>query len=189
MTKGHAIRRSKTGALLLLGVGTLALAACGGGSSPTAAPVTRGQPAQSTSATQPTTDPAAQVIAAYRTMWADFVIAAQTSDYRSPLLSQHASGEALTLLVQGLARDQLHGIVTRGETVHHPQVSSLTPPGSPNRAMVTDCFDDTHWLEYTSSGALAKNAPGGRRATTADLLEVGGTWKVSQITVAATGTC
>ncbi|MBF6556036.1 MAG: hypothetical protein IVW52_07630 [Acidimicrobiales bacterium] len=122
-------------------------------------------------------------------MWADLVTAAQTSDFQSSLLAQHAAGEALTLLVQGLARDQLHGIVTRGTTVHHPQVTSITPAANPTRATIGDCFDDTHWVEYNTSGGLAKNAPGGRRATTASLVRSGGTWKVSQITVQATGTC
>jgi hypothetical protein len=122
-------------------------------------------------------------------MWADLVTAAETSDYQSPLLSQHASGAALTLLVQGLARDQLNGIVTRGKTIHHPQISSLTPAEKPDHASVTDCFDDTNWLEYTTTGALAKNTPGGRRATTADLVKKAGTWKVSDITIQATGTC
>jgi hypothetical protein len=122
-------------------------------------------------------------------MWADLVTAAQTSDFQSPLLSQRATGEALTLLEQGLARDQLHGIVTRGTTVHHPQVTSLTPAANPTHATIWDCFDDTHWVEYNTSGGLAKNAAGGRRATTATLVKSGGTWKVSQIMVQATGTC
>jgi hypothetical protein len=122
-------------------------------------------------------------------MWADLVTAAQTSDFQSPLLAQHATGEALTLLVQGLARDQLHAIVTRGVAVHHPNITSLTPAGNPTHATISDCFDDTHWVEYMASGGLAKNAPGGRRATAAALVRSGSTWKVSQITVDATGTC
>jgi hypothetical protein len=156
------------------------LAACGSGSSPTAAPTT---PAPSP------VGAGAKVLAAYQSMWSDLVTAAQTSDYQSPLLPQHATGAALTLLVQGLARDQLNGIVTRGKSVHHPEVTSLTPAGSPTQATVADCFDDTHWLEYTTAGALAKNTPGGRRATTAHLLEKSGAWKVSDITIQATGTC
>jgi hypothetical protein len=122
-------------------------------------------------------------------MWADLVGAARTSDFQSPLLSEHASGDALSLFVQGLARDQLHGIVTRGEPALHPQVVSLSPSGDPTKATVADCFDDTHWVEYTTSGGLAKNAPGGRRSTTAVVNESYGIWKVTQLTVGATGTC
>jgi hypothetical protein len=162
------------------------VAACGGGSSPAAAPAAGSKPPPST-ASRP--DAGAAVLSAYRGMWSDLVTAAKTSDFRSPLLSRHASGDALTLFTQGLARDQLHGIVTRGEPVLHPVVASLSPSASPTRAMVTDCFDDTHWVEYKTSGGLAKNAPGGRRATTADLKNVGGVWKVTFLSVGATGTC
>ena len=120
-------------------------------------------------------------------MWADLVTAAETSDYQSPLLPEHATGDALTLLVQGLARDQLHDIVTRGVTVHHPEVTSLSPagrsrPGPPSPTASTTA----QWIEYTTSGKRAKNAPGGRRTTTADLTKIGGTWKVSELTVEAT---
>ena len=70
-------------------------------------------------------------LAAYRAMWADLVTAARTSNFQSPRLSQHATGQALTLFVQGLARDQLHGIVTRGEPLLHPVVDlALARPGS-----------------------------------------------------------
>jgi hypothetical protein len=177
----QAARRSTLVLLLLLGITALTLASCGSGSSSTTAPPTSAGPAPA--------DATGQALSAYRIMWADLVTAAQTSDFQSPLLGQRATGEALTLLEQGLARDQLHGIVTRGTTVHHPLVTSLTPAASPTEATIGDCFDDTDWVEYNTSGGLAKNAPGGRRATTATLVKSGGTWKVSQITVQATGTC
>jgi hypothetical protein len=122
-------------------------------------------------------------------MWADLVSAARTSDFQSPRLSDHAAGQTLTLLVQGLARDQLHGIVTRGRPVLHPVVTSLSPERDPSRATVVDCFDDTHWLEYQTSGKPAKNAPGGRRSTVAQLIRTSGTWKVDQLTIGKTGTC
>jgi|HubBroStandDraft_6_1064221.scaffolds.fasta_scaffold186214_2 hypothetical protein len=177
----QATRRSTLVLLPLLCAAALTLASCSSGSSSTIPPPTAARPAPA--------DAAGQALSAYRIMWADLVTAAQTSDFQSTLLAQHATGEALTLLVQGLARDQFHGIVTRGTTVHHPQVTSLTPAANPTGATIGDCFDDTHWVEYNTSGGLAKNAPGGRRATTAALVRSGRTWKVSQITVQATGTC
>ncbi len=163
----------------------LTLGACGGGSAGTSPSTT----APSTSTTQTEATVSRRVIDAYRAMWADLVVAAETSDFQSPLLAQHATGDALTLLVQGLARDQLHGIVTEGVTVHHPAVTSLSPTSDPTRATVTDCFDDSRWIEYTTDGKRAKNTPGGRRSTTAELVDKDGTWKVSQLTVGATGTC
>jgi hypothetical protein len=164
----------------------LALTSCGGSTSGT--PPTTSRAAVSTTAPSPA-DASDQVLSAYRGMWADLVTAAATSDFQSPLLPRHATGAALSLLVQGLARDQLHDIVTRGVTLHHPRVTALTPGGDPTRATVSDCFDDTRWIEYTTSGDKAKNSPGGRRTTTADLVRSSGGWKVSQITIGATGTC
>jgi hypothetical protein len=164
--------------VLALGAAALVLAACASGS-PLAASNTTGAP----------TNPKAEVLAAYRGMWSDLVTAARTSDYQSPLLADHATGSALTLFVQGLARDQLRGIVTTGEPVLDPSVTSLLPSSAPTHATVTDCFDDTHWVEFTTSGTRAKNASAGRRATTALLTEQAGSWKVTQLTVRAVGTC
>jgi hypothetical protein len=122
-------------------------------------------------------------------MWADMVTASSTSDYQSPLLSQNASGNALSVLVQGLATNQQQGIVTKGVPVLHPVVTSLFPAGSPTQATITDCFDDTHWLEYKTGGELVNTIPGGHRATTAIVIDTGGLWKVTQLAVQATGTC
>ena len=69
------------------------------------------------------------------------VIVSRTSDYQSPLLPQHASGEALSLLVQGLAKNQEQGIVTKGKPELHPEVTSVSPTGSPTQATVSDCFN------------------------------------------------
>jgi len=164
---------------LVAAVAAVGLTACSAGSS-------SGTPATTApSGTTAPTTPADGALAAYRAMWADLASAAKTSDFQSSGLSQHATGTVLTLFTRGLARDQLHGIVTRGQLVLHPAVTS----SSADRATVTDCFDDTHWLEYKTSGALAKNAPGGRRATTAELVRRSGVWKVDQLSVGKVGTC
>ena len=128
-------------------------------------------------------------LAAYRGMWADLVVAARTSDYQSAALGDHATGAALTLFVQGLARDQLHDIVTRGHVGLDPVVTSLTPSTDPDRAAVRDCVDDSDWVEYKTSGGRAKNPAGGRRRTTAVVTRHADTWKVSQLTVGAVGSC
>ena len=187
-----ASRRKLARPLFLAGLVTcaaaLCLTACAGGSTPAAAPTTAStNPSGST--TLGPADPSERILGAYRAMWADLVSAARTSDFQSARLSEHATGQTLTLLVQGLARDQLHGIVTRGTPALHPMVTSLSPEPNPSRATVVDCFDDTHWLEYKTSGGLAKNTPGGRRATTAQLVKTSGTWKVDQLTIGKTGTC
>ena len=140
-------------------------------------------PATTTTAHSP--DTSAGAVSAYRAMWADLVSAARTSDFQSSRLSRHATGQTLSIFVQGLARDRLHGIVTRGAPAISPVVTSY----SPTRVTIEDCFDDTHWLEYKTSGGRAKNTPGGRRSTTAHLVRTSGTWKVSGLTIGKTGTC
>jgi hypothetical protein len=182
---------------LMLCTVALVLSACGGATTaapPTSAPTNASAPVAGVTSTtltaaQHSAQVSSQVLAAYRAMWGDLVTAAETSDFQSSLLPLHATGVALTLLTQGLARDELHSIVTRGITTHRPRVTSLSPSADPNRATVTDCFDDAKWIEYTTGGARAKNNPGGRRATAAELVRSSGVWKVSQLTIGATGTC
>jgi hypothetical protein len=178
-------QRSLPAALAVL-VLSVALTACGSGSTSASSTTT---PVSSTTTTVGPVTPATAVLDAYRAMWADLVTAATTSDYQSPLLAQHASGNALTIFVQGLARDQLADIVTKGQPVLDPRVTSLTPAVDPTHATIADCFDDTHWVEYKVTRGLAKNSPGGRRATTAVLAKKDGVWKVTQITIGKTGTC
>ena len=83
----------------------------------------------------------------------------------------------------------LDGIVTKGHPVLHPQVTSLSQATNPTQATITDCFNDTHWLEYKTGGGLVNKTPGGRHATTAIVQDSAGVWKVSSLVVQAAGTC
>lgn len=143
-----------------------------------------------TSATVSPTDVARrQALAAYQAMWNDMAIAARTADYQSPLLPQHAAGATLSTLTRGLYTDKRQGLVIKGHPVTHPLVRSVAPPGEPTRVVVVDCFDDTHWLNYKTSGGLQDHVPGGRHATTAVLSKDNGVWKVTELAVRASGTC
>ena len=172
----------------MLCAATIALASCGSGPSKVAASSTL-RSVSSTTTTQPPTGAAALALAAYRGMWADMVVASRTSNYQSPLLPQHATGDALSLLVQGLAKDQQESLVAKGAPVLSPHVTSLTPGGDPTQATISDSFSDTHWLEYKKTGGLQNHVPGGRHATTAIVVDGGGIWKVTQLAVQASGTC
>jgi hypothetical protein len=180
-------RRPEISAGSMLCAATIILASCGSGPSKDAASTTlRSVP--STTTTQPT-GAAARALAAYRGMWADMVVASRTSNYQSPLLPQHATGDALSLLVQGLAKDQQESVVAKGAPVLSPHVTSLTPGGDPTQATISDCFNDTHWLEYKKAGGLQNHVPGGRHATTAIVVDAGSIWRVTQLAVQASGTC
>jgi hypothetical protein len=117
------------------------------------------------------------------------VIASRTSDYQSPLLPQHASGAALSLLIQGLAKDQEEGVVAKGRPTLHPEVTSLSPVANPTEATITDCFNDTGWLEYKTGGGLQNKVPGGRHDTTAIVTNTNDVWKVTELAVQNSGTC
>ncbi|MGO8861331.1 MAG: hypothetical protein ACLQRH_11290 [Acidimicrobiales bacterium] len=69
----------------------LALTACASGSSPPDDPTTGPTPPP-TSPTRSLTDAATEMLAGYRAMRADLVIAARTSDFQSPRLARHATG-------------------------------------------------------------------------------------------------
>jgi hypothetical protein len=188
-TKSRRPRPSRIVAGLLLGVANVVLAGCGSTSpSQTESTSTTTTVASTPTTTQPT-GPAEMALAAYRGMWADMVIASRTSDYQSPLLPQHATGDALSVLVQGLAKNQEEDVVTKGKPSLHPEITSLTSSTSPMQAAITDCVDDTHWLEYKTTGGLLNSVPGGRHATTAIVKIVGTTWKVTNLAVQAVGTC
>lgn len=133
----------------------------------------------------------AQAIAAYLGMWSDFVTAGHTSDWQSPLLSQHATAYALETLEKGLYTDHQNGVITKGAPALHPKVKSVSPAANPTVALVSDCGDSTHWLKYViNTGELAPGGPGGRQAITAEVRkQPGGAWKVDQFAVEDVGSC
>lgn len=128
-------------------------------------------------------------LGAYNGMWADEQAAAVTADYQSPLLAEHATGAALSVLVRGLYSLRLQHLVIKGQLATHPEVTSLTPPAHPTAAAVVDCFNDSHWLAYKDAGGLQDNVPGGRRHVTATVTDVSGVWKVTELNTGAEGTC
>ena len=186
--------RKRAGVLVAV-LATLCLAGCSA-RNPTAA-VGKVPRSSTTSGTRVTTTTApstasvvsGEALAAYRGMWADMVVAARTADYQDPILAQHASGAALSVLVQGLYSYKQQGLVGMGTPVTHPTITSLTPAADPTQANVSDCFDDTHWLAYKATGGLANNVPGGHRQVSAVVTDLDGIWKVTQLDTGAEGSC
>ena len=175
----------------------LTLSACGADShspsdssvSTTSGSSSRDTSTSSSSSRTSSSTAAVNALSAYRGMWADMVVAARTADYQDPILPQHASGAALSTLVQGLYSYRQQGLVIMGTPVTHPTVTSLTPSADPTQANVSDCFDDTHWLAYKTTGGLENNVPGGHRQVTAVVTDIVGTWKVTVLDTGAEGSC
>lgn len=128
--------------------------------------------------------------AAYVSMWRDMAKAGETADWQSPLLSQHATGDALSVMSRGMYADHLNGLVTKGAPEDHPTVTSASPSVNPTTVVISDCGDSTHWLKYRKdNGKLADNG-GGRRSITAEVRkQPDGTWKVAQFAVEGLGSC
>lgn len=124
-------------------------------------------------------------------MWQDMAQAGTTSDWRSPRLAAHATGDALSAMSRVLYADHLNGLVSKGAPKNYPKVTSATPLARPTTVMIQDCGDSTHWLQYRKdTGKLADPTPGGRRAIAAEVKQqADGTWKVTRFAVEGLGSC
>lgn len=133
-----------------------------------------------------------KAIAAYEQMWGDFAAAGTTSDWQSSRLRQHATGIALDKLSRSLYGDHYRGLVTKGEPVLHPSVSTVEPEGGdPKKIVITDCGDSSNALKYRAdNGQLADDKPGGRHLINAVVeQQADGSWKVSDFGVHEVGSC
>lgn len=124
-------------------------------------------------------------------MWADFAMAGHTSDWQSPLLSQHATAYALQVIEKSLYTDHNNGVITKGAPVDHPRVKSINSTTAPTVILISDCGDSSQWLKYhAKTGKEISGSPGGRQAITAEVRkQPDGSWKVDQFAVEGTGTC
>jgi hypothetical protein len=178
-------------------LGTVALAGCLAGAAAGCGGTPAGHPAATASAAgtpspSPSTSPGSprtQILNAYEGMWHDYTVAARTADYQASSLSQYAAGNALMVLTRSLLNDHQQGVVLRGAPVLNPQVTAMTPAADPDSSSVSDCADDSDWLQYTSSGQPASGAPAGRHRVYAQLQLFGPVWKVTSLVVEAAGSC
>jgi hypothetical protein len=170
----------------------LAVAGCGG-SGTTAATSTSAR-AIAVSAGASTSSPAetakAAAATAYLAMWSDYVDASATNDYQSPLLADHATGNALAILVHGIYGDKLNGVVTKGAPTNTIVSETAYLASTPPQVKIVACGDDSTWLTYSvSSGKLDELTPAGRHHIEALVVDQGGMWKVAQLAVRQAGTC
>jgi hypothetical protein len=172
----------------------LALTSCSSGAPSSSATTTSTHLVPSSAAPTTPASPVDQAkqaaLAAYRGMWHDFVVAGTTSDWQSAALGQYATGIALTNMSRGLYADHYNGLVTKGEPVLRPSVSSVDPPTGPQKITITDCGDSTHWLKYRADNGKLADTPGGRRLINAIVeKQADGSWKVTDFGVHGLGTC
>lgn len=187
------VRHASRVAAVIAVIGVVAGCSAGTPSSPSPTVVTSTATASSLSPSTVSASDAAQqqATAAYLAMWQDVAVVAETSDWQSPRLGQHAAGDALLTISRAMYADHYNGLVTKGRPVDHPRVTSMDPPSAPTTIMISDCGDDSGWLKYRAdTGKLADDVPGGHRAIAAEVQRSSdGSWKVTRFAVQPVGTC
>ncbi|KPM50559.1 hypothetical protein ACG83_39040 [Frankia sp. R43] len=187
-------RLSAAGASVVVAV-VLLLAACGSDGGSTPDPDVSGGTVSSPAPSSPTpTSPAdlarRDAVAAYVGMWKADAQAGRTADWQAPSLSRYASGEALQVLTGGLYADHANGLVSRGEPINRPEVTSVEPPDTPKTVMISDCSDSRNWVRYKADGSAFTDTPGGFHRIMAEVrIHTDGLWRVTQFGVGAAGSC
>jgi hypothetical protein len=156
----------------------LVLTACG--SSPNAAPTTRGSSANTTGVSKSTTilnSTTSAVLQAYRASWKAFEQASLSANAYDPQLGATMVGTQLQNVRANLLGDQHAGAVGRGTITLHPKIASI----SATTASVVDCAYSTAELIYAKTGKqVPPIAPPENDGIQSTLVLTGGTWKVSQ---------
>lgn len=194
-------RRTRLGAVgaSVVAAAVMLLPACSSDGGSTPDPAASGSavssPAPSSGTPSPTpTSPAdlarRDAVAAYLAMWQADAQASHTSDWQAPYLSQYASGDALQFLTRDLYADHANGLVSKGEPVNNPRVTSVSPEDKPTSVMIEDCADDRNWLQYRTDGSLLDNEPGALRRIVAEVrLHTDGLWRVTRFGIDDPGSC
>lgn len=129
-------------------------------------------------------------VVAYNGLWQAMAEASHTSNWEDPELPRYASGAALQVVTGSLYADQLNGVVTRGEPLTYPHVTSVSPSDAPTSVMISDCADSTNWLKYRLDGSLLDEDPDGMRRITAEVrLHTDGLWRVTRFAIEGVGSC
>ncbi|KPM55464.1 hypothetical protein ACG83_09010 [Frankia sp. R43] len=196
--RGRAVRLA-SGALLVVAV---ALVSCSDdGSTPGAAGASSAVSSPVRSSVTPTPTSAADIasgeaVAAYLGMWQATAIASHTSDWQASELSRYASGSALQVITGALYADRYNKVISRGQSVNHPTVTSTEPSAAPTTILLADCGDDSGWQKYHANpgqaddGQLVAGSPGGRRQISAEVkLHQDGVWRVTRFAAGSVGSC
>jgi hypothetical protein len=161
-----------------------ALAGCAGGGGGGAAPATTrpdlslsgdGGPGQARAAEE------AAVLRSYEGMWANIITVGAAPDGDSPLLAEFVAGRQLARNRRWMADFARRGVVLEGTVRTDPRVVALT---TGERAVIEACVDGSQWVEVdAATGQVRPDPPSPPDLNVATLEPVGGTWKVTELTV------
>lgn len=143
-----------------------------------------------TSSQSPSEHAQHEAVAAYVGMWQAMADAATTSDWKSPKLAQYAVEPALGVITRSLYTDHINGVISKGNPVTNPTVSSVDLGSNPALVKISDCADTSNTSKVKSNGEPYSDSPGGHRHVTADVAkQADGSWKVTRFNVEAVGSC
>jgi hypothetical protein len=181
-------RRPARAAILaaVVAAAAVALAGCaGGGGTPAgAAPATTKPDLTLTGTASPAQARAAEeadVVRSYEGMWSDIIAVGAAPDADSPLLGRFAAGRQLARTRHWMAGFASRGVVLKGTVKTDPHVVALT---TGRKAVVQACVDGSQWIEVDMATGTPEPAhPSLPDLNIATLEPVGGTWKVTDLTV------
>jgi hypothetical protein len=152
-----------------------ALGACGGddGGGEAVEPAAADE-AESTSTEDPRQSLEADVIAAYKASWTDFIQAGDPPSPDAGFLADHMAGDALAVTRDLLRRYQAEGVVLRGGFEVDATLRELTN----DRGVVEDCGLDHLELVAEVSGTVVEGHDEDRDGYVAQLTLEGNSWKV-----------
>jgi hypothetical protein len=178
----------RSAALLTVVVALAAAAGCSSGSDE-ASPKKSASPSPTKSA-DPDAAEKAQVLEAYRNMWAS-----RNRTYAKakldPKLEEYAGNKALSNIKVTLLYYQDHGTVMRGEPVNSPKVTGIDTSAKPMKATITDCVDTSNYDEVEAK--TGKKVPVGtgprRHVYTATAITSHGKWIIWTTSIDRDRTC
>jgi hypothetical protein len=123
-------------------------------------------------------DAEAAVLAAYRAYWADVTAVGKTSNWQSPRLADHATGDALAQARATFHTLKARGLVALGTVDLRAKVLSVKATA----ATLYDCNSTSNFLAYDAkTGALRDKSSGRRNGKTVTLRLQDGAWKVANV--------
>ena len=118
-------------------------------------------------------------------MWKDLAVASAYADPQWPRLADHADGQALRLLRQGLAKAQAEDVVTKGT----PRVDPLVVAAGVSTVRLEDCVDESQWSRYTKAGTPRSDRTASRRRAGATVARQQDDWKVTTLSLTESDAC
>ncbi|MEU6765667.1 hypothetical protein ABZ916_24505 [Streptomyces sp. NPDC046853] len=117
--------------------------------------------------------------------------ASRTSDWKSPQLAWHATGQALDAISHEMYAEGRAGLVTRGSPEGSPRVIRADPAADPASVLLSDCRVDSRRPTYRQrNGELGVGKPRRRQAITAEVTKQdSGEWKVTRFADEGVGSC